>query len=120
MFIVSLLRNSEIIIANPTAASAAASAITKKTSICPCESPRNEENDTKDRLTEFSISSIDIKIIIAFLLIKTPVTPIENNMMLNNKKYSNEIIKQNIKIYFQMKLKIFDTYGFLKLKIYLI
>jgi len=71
-----LFRNSAIIIARPIAASAAATAITKNTNICPIELPRYDENVTKVKFAELSISSIDINTIMAFLLIKTPTTPV--------------------------------------------
>ena len=71
-----------MIIASPIAASAAATANIKNTNICPFISPRKEENATKDKFIELSISSIDIKIIIAFLLTSTPITPIQNSMVL--------------------------------------
>ena len=50
MFTVSLFRNSAIIIARPTAASAAATAITKNTNNCPIELPRYDENVIKVKL----------------------------------------------------------------------
>ena len=68
--------------ANPTLTSAAATTIIKKTNICPLTSPRKEEKATNERLIEFNINSIDIKIIIAFLLTRTPTTPIQNNTVL--------------------------------------
>ena len=74
-----------MIIANPTAASAAATAITKKTNICPAGFPMYEENVTKLRLAEFSINSIDMKTIIALRLVRTPTTPTTNMNALKNK-----------------------------------
>jgi len=71
-----------MIIARPTAASAAATAITKNTNNCPIELPRYDENVTKVKFAELSISSIDIKTIMAFLLIKTPITPVEKSAAL--------------------------------------
>lgn len=68
-----------MIIAKPIAASAAATVIIKNTNIWPFMLPKNEENATNTKFTEFSINSIHIKTIIAFLLIKTPVTPIEKS-----------------------------------------
>ena len=67
-----------MIIANPTAASAAATAITKKTNSCPIEFPVYEENVTKLKLAELSINSIDMKTIIALRLVRTPATPTMN------------------------------------------
>ena len=85
MLTVSLLRNNAMIIANPTDASAAATAITKNTNNCPIEFPRYEENVTSVRLAELSISSIHINTIIAFLLIKTPITPVIKSAALSIK-----------------------------------
>ena len=70
--------------AKPTATSAAASAMMKKTNTCPEASPLYAENAVNSKLTAFSINSTDIKIIMAFLLIKTPITPIVNIIALNN------------------------------------
>jgi hypothetical protein len=81
--IVSLFLNRAMIIASPTAASAAATAMTKKTKICPLLSPKNEAKATKVKLTAFNINSIHIKIIIAFLLVRTPIIPIEKKAALN-------------------------------------
>ena len=77
--IVSLFLYNAIIIASPIAASAAATVIMKNTNICPLELPKNEENVTNTRFTEFSINSMLINTIIAFRLSSTPITPIENN-----------------------------------------
>jgi len=44
------------------------------------EFPINDENPTRDKLTEFSISSMHIKIMIAFLLMRTPITPSEKSI----------------------------------------
>jgi hypothetical protein len=74
-----------MIIARPIAASAAATANIKNTKIWPFISPRKEENATKDKFIELSISSIDIKMIIAFLLTSTPETPIQKSIVLNIK-----------------------------------
>ena len=65
--------------ARPTATSAAATAMTKKTKICPAASWRYAENVTSNKFTAFSMSSTLMKMIIAFLLVSTPITPIENN-----------------------------------------
>jgi hypothetical protein len=67
-----------MIIARPTAASAAATVITKNTNNWPIELPKYEEKATSVRLAEFNISSTDIKTIIAFLRIRTPETPTIN------------------------------------------
>lgn len=83
IFTVPLFRKSAIIIARPIAASAAATAMIKKTNICPVTSPRNEEKEINDKFMELNINSIDIKIIMAFLLTRTPITPIAKSMELN-------------------------------------
>ncbi len=88
MFILSISRVSlflynEITMARPTAASAAATVMTKKTKICPLSFPRKLENETRDKLIALSINSMHIKITIAFLLTKTPTTP-----MLKSKELS--------------------------------
>jgi hypothetical protein len=67
-----------MIIAKPTAASAAATAITKNTKSCPTVSPKYEEKVIKVRFAELSISSTHIKTTIAFLLVRTPIIPTEN------------------------------------------
>jgi hypothetical protein len=71
-------------IAKPTATSAAAKAIIKNTNTCPDASPLYAENAVSKRFTAFSISSTDIKIMIALRLVKTPITPIVNMIALNN------------------------------------
>lgn len=75
-YIVFLSLNSARKMAKPIAASAAATLITKNTNTCPVALPKNDENDTSVRLTEFSIISRLINIIIAFLLVRTPIVPI--------------------------------------------
>lgn len=88
MLTVSLFLKIAIIIASPTAASAAATVITKKTKTCPAGSPMKDENVTSARLAELSISSTHIKTTMAFRLISTPATPTLNMNALINKKYS--------------------------------
>src|SRR6185503_6287860 len=61
-------------IASPTAASAAATAITKKTNTCP-PTPRRCASATNVRFTALSISSTHMKITIALRRSRTPVTP---------------------------------------------
>lgn len=85
---VALFLNKAIMIARPTAASAAATAITKNTNICPTEFPIKDEKVTKLKFAELSINSIDIKTMIAFLLVSTPATPTTNIKALSIKKYS--------------------------------
>src|SRR6266508_4227451 len=65
-------------IARPTAASAAATAITKKTNTCP-PTPRRCARATKVRFTALSISSTHMKITIALRRSSTPATPSVNS-----------------------------------------
>src|SRR2546425_11314335 len=71
-FTVSLLRKKAIRIPSPTAASAAASVITKMAKICPCR-PQIRENATKFRFTAFRISSIDISTMTTLRRVSTPI-----------------------------------------------
>src|SRR5215213_702786 len=64
-----------MMIASPTAASAAATVITNTTKTCPV-APYTRENATKVRFTAFSISSTHMKIMIALRRVRTPTTPI--------------------------------------------
>src|SRR2546423_7444816 len=64
--------------ASPTAASAAATAITKNTKTCP-PTPIRCASATKVKLTALSISSTHIKITIALRRSSTPATPSVNN-----------------------------------------
>src|SRR5215510_8457031 len=64
-----------MMIARPTAASAAATVITKKTNTCPA-TPYACANATKLRFTALSISSTHMNTMIAFRRISTPNTPI--------------------------------------------
>src|SRR5574337_1525415 len=81
----SLFLYSAIIMASPTATSAAATAITNNTMICPSIEWRNLENATKVRLTAFSISSIAMKITSTLRRINTPATPITKRAALRIK-----------------------------------
>src|SRR6266487_1405355 len=63
--------------ASPTAASAAATAITKKTNTCP-PTPRRCARATNVRFTALSISSTHMKITIALRRSSTPATPSVN------------------------------------------
>jgi hypothetical protein len=85
MLTVCLFLKRAIIIARPTAASAAATVITKNTNNCPTGFPIKDEKVIKERFAELSISSTDIKTTIAFLLVRTPVTPTINMKALNIK-----------------------------------
>src|SRR4051812_40363095 len=67
-----------MMMARPTAASAAATVMTKKTKTCPA-TPYVCANATKDRLTALSISSTHMKMMIAFRRVSTPTIPIVNS-----------------------------------------
>jgi len=70
-----------MMIASPTAASAAATAITKNTRICP-SIPCARENATSEMFTAFSINSMDMNTMIALRWSKTPITPMLNRIAL--------------------------------------
>src|SRR5687768_12961537 len=72
---VCLCRNSAMMIARPTAASAAATVITKNTNTCPA-TPCTCANATNARFTALSISSTHMKMMIALRRVSTPTTPI--------------------------------------------
>src|ERR1051325_8719764 len=67
-----------MMIASPTAASAAATVMTKNTNTCPA-TPYDCANATKVRFTALSISSTHMNTMIALRRINTPNTPIVNN-----------------------------------------
>src|SRR5256886_15390152 len=69
-----LCRKTARMMASPTAASAAATAMTKKTNTCP-STPSCWANATNVRLTAFNISSTHMKITIALRRNRTPATP---------------------------------------------
>src|SRR5512142_2016274 len=62
--------------ASPTAASAAATAMTKNAIACPCTEPVWRANARKVRFAALSISSTDIITMRAFRLRRTPESPI--------------------------------------------
>ena len=67
------------IIANPIAASAAATVKINIVNICPTMSPEKIENDIKFIFTANNINSMDINITITFFLFKKiPITPKKN------------------------------------------
>src|SRR3954470_21541972 len=76
-------RNSAMMIASPTAASAAATVITKKTNTWPA-TPYTCANATKVRFTALSMSSTHMKMMMAFRRVSTPITPIVNRTALKN------------------------------------
>src|SRR5919198_1646277 len=67
-----------MMIASPTAASAAATVITKNTNTCP-PTPYTCENATKLRFTALSISSTHMNTMIALRRVSTPTTPMVNS-----------------------------------------
>ena len=71
-----------ITIARPTVASAAATAITSRaiTEAVPLREGMNAPNATIVRLTAFSISSIDMSMLIALRRARNPNVPIENRI----------------------------------------
>ena len=66
------MRYTAMMMASPTAASAAATTITKKTKICPLSACQCAAKATKERFTPLSISSIDMKMVMMLRLIKKP------------------------------------------------
>src|SRR6185437_2994004 len=75
---VSWWRKIAMMMANPTAASAAATLMTKITNTCP-PAPYSRENPMNDRFTALSMSSTHMKMMIAFRRVSTPITPITNS-----------------------------------------
>ena len=65
-------------IARPTAASAAATVMTKNTMIWPSAVPSARPNATNVRLTAFSMISIDSRIVIRLRRRNTPAVPMVN------------------------------------------
>jgi len=74
-------------IARPTVASAAAIVMMNMANICPTKAVgvTNFEKATKLILTALNISSMDIRMPIAFLRVKTPKIPIQKRMVLKVK-----------------------------------
>src|SRR5205085_10715760 len=85
MFMVSLFLNIAITIPRPTAASAAATVMTKMAKTCPVTCCKRLENAIRLMLTAFIINSIDIKMIMMFRRVRTPITPMVNNAAANNR-----------------------------------
>src|SRR5690242_8621110 len=77
-----------MMIANPTAASAAATVITKNTNTWP-PTPYTWEKATKVRFTALSISSTHMNTMIAFRRVNTPTTPIVNSTAEKNRASAN-------------------------------
>ncbi len=72
-----------MMMASPTAASAAATTITKNTNTCPLSDFHCHAKATNARFTAFSISSIDMNSVIRLRLIRKPTTPSENRIALS-------------------------------------
>src|SRR5687767_4554453 len=77
-FTVCRWRKIAMMIASPTAASAAATVITNTTKTWPA-APYARAKATNVRFTALSISSTHMKMIIAFLRVRTPTTPMVNS-----------------------------------------
>src|SRR4051812_43813710 len=77
-----------MMIASPTAASAAATVITKNTNTCPA-TPYACANATKLRFTALSMSSTHMNTMIALRRISTPNTPIVNSTAEKNSASAN-------------------------------
>lgn len=71
--------------ASPTATSAAATTIMKNTNSCAFASPNILEKATSSKFTELSMSSMHMKMIMAFLRMSVPMMPIEKSNRLRNK-----------------------------------
>src|SRR5438093_2639447 len=71
-FKVSRVRYTAMMMASPTAASAAATTITKKTNTCPLSACQCAAKATNDKFTPLSINSMDMKMVIIFRLIRNP------------------------------------------------
>src|SRR5258708_4225148 len=76
---VSRFRWMAITMASPTAASAAATTITKKTRTCPSKVPKAWLKATNARFTAFSMSSMHMKTVMTLRRRKTPRAPIANS-----------------------------------------
>src|SRR6185369_2239267 len=81
-------RNTAIMMASPTAASAAATIITKKTKIWPFTWCHWWAKVTNERFTALSISSIDMNMVIRLRLIKNPTIPRQNNTALSSRYHA--------------------------------
>src|SRR6478672_3609884 len=75
---VCLCRKIAMMIASPTAASAAATVMTKTTNTCPAI-PYTLLSATNVRFTAFSMSSTHMKMMIALRRVSTPIAPIVNS-----------------------------------------
>jgi len=75
----------EIIIASPIAASEAATVIIMIAKIWPVAEAKYAEKAIKLIVAELSISSIDMRITIAFFLVKTPTAPMIKSIALKKR-----------------------------------
>ena len=74
------VRKMAMMMARPTAASAAATTMTKKTKIWPVTWCHMWAKATKVRLTALSISSMDMKMVMTLRLMRNAATPMEKRM----------------------------------------
>src|SRR5258707_14853304 len=81
---VARLRKVEMMMPRPTAASAAATVMTKKAITCPSIEPSRLPSEMKMRLTAFSISSIGMYITRMLRRMTTPATPIAKIIALSD------------------------------------
>src|SRR5437773_30226 len=85
MLRVSRVRYTAMMIAKPTAASAAATTITKNTKTWQLRACHFAAKATNERFTPLSISSMDMKMVMILRLIKNPVTPHANRIALRTR-----------------------------------
>src|SRR5262245_37767915 len=84
-----------MMIASPTAASAAATAMTMKTNNCPVTLPCRRENVTRERLTALSISSMHMNSDMTLRWMSTPTTPTVNNTALSARYHESGTMFQS-------------------------
>src|ERR1700722_9533694 len=97
---VSRFRKNAMMMPSPTAASAAASVMIKMANACPSAEPTSRENATRLMFTAFNMSSTDIKMMITFRRVTTPITPIVNSTMPSHKYWLIGIIAAPASSYF--------------------
>ena len=79
-------------IASPTTTSAAATTMEKNARTWPFKLLCIRENATSVRFTAFSCSSTDMKMISAFLRVRTPTLPIANRIDESTRKYEMGVL----------------------------
>src|SRR5665213_2892620 len=89
---VSRFLKNEIMMPSPTAASAAASVMIKIANTCPSAEPTSREKATRLMFTAFNINSMDIRMMITFRRVTTPMMPIVKSIMPRNKYWLIGII----------------------------